>query len=113
MINQCSQCGLCCRLFLINLNEKEYQSGKYQTQFEDYGLFNDFQKAKNFGANIIKQKEDGSCFYLKKNGCSIHGMRPQVCKEFFCTSKSKRFEKMIKQIEKKRFDLVKKKSQEK
>ncbi len=105
MIDKCSQCGLCCRLFLINLNEKEYQSGKYQTQFEDYGLFNDFQKAKNCGANIIKQKGDGDCFYLENNKCSVHKDRPQVCKNFFCDSKSEKFKKMIQQIEKKRINL--------
>lgn len=105
MINKCSQCGLCCRLFLINLNEKEYQSGKYQTQFEDYGLFNDFQKAKNCGANIIKQRESGDCFYLENNKCSVHKDRPQVCKKFFCDSKLKKFRKMIEQIEKKRINL--------
>jgi len=102
MTNQCSQCGLCCQLFLINLNKEEYQSGKYKTQFEDYGLSNDFQKAKNFGANIIEQKGDGSCFYLRNNKCSIHDIRPQVCKEFFCNSKLKRFKKMVQQIEKKK-----------
>jgi len=102
MIDQCSQCGICCRLFLVNLAEEEYRSGEYKTQFEEFGLIDDFYKASACGANILKQKEDGDCIYLKTNECSIHKIRPQVCREFFCTSKLKKFRKMIEQIEKKR-----------
>jgi len=99
MLNDCSQCGLCCRLFLINLSKEEYKSGKYKTQLEEFGLIDNFKSASTCGANILKQKEDGSCVYLKDNKCSIHKIRPQACRDFFCTSKSsKKFEKMIKQI---------------
>lgn len=102
MTDKCSQCGLCCSLFLVNLTEEEYRSGKYSTQFEKFGLIDDFYKTTTSGANTLKQKEDGSCIYLKANKCSIHKIRPQVCREFFCTSKLKRFKKMIEQIEKQR-----------
>lgn len=111
MKDKCSQCGLCCRLFFVNLNEKEYQSGKYKTQFEEFGLFDDFHKAVGCGANILKQKKDGHCLYLKGKDCSIHKIRPQVCREFFCTSKLKKFRKMIEQIEKKRACQEKRKKQ--
>lgn len=99
MTDKCSQCGICCRLFLINLDKEEYQSGKYRTQLGKFGLIDDFNKAASCGANILKQKKDGSCFYLKSNKCSIHKTRPQACRDFFCTSKLKKFQKMIKQIE--------------
>ena len=100
MKNKCSQCGICCRLFLINLTEKEYRSGKYKTQFDELGFINDFSEASACGANTLKQKEDGSCIYLKENKCSIHKTRPQVCREFFCDSKLKKFKKMIVEIKK-------------
>ena len=100
MTNQCSQCGLCCRLFLINLTEEEYQSGKYKTQLGEFGLIDNFRQAATYGTNILKQ-EDDHCLYLKEGKCSIHKTRPQVCKEFFCTSKLKKFRKMIEQIKKK------------
>ncbi len=106
MIDKCSQCGLCCRLFLINLTEKEYRSGEYKTQLEEFGLIDDFQNATSCGANIIKQRENGNCIYLKGKKCSIHKIRPQVCREFFCTSKLKKFGKMIEQIEEKRAYLL-------
>lgn len=99
MIEKCLECGVCCRLFLINLNEEEYRSGKYKTQLGEFGLIDDFRKATARGANILKQEEDGSCFYLKENKCSIHEIRPHVCRDFFCTSSLKKFGKMIKQIE--------------
>lgn len=105
MINKCSQCGICCRLFLVNLTEEEYRSGKYKTQFEKFSLMNDFHSANACGANILKQKKDGSCIYLKEKKCSVHKIRPRVCREFFCTSKLKRFKKMIKQIEKEKYLL--------
>jgi len=102
MINKCFHCGLCCHLFLVNLTEEEYSSGKYKTQLGEFGLIDNFSKAAACGANILKQKEDGRCLYLKRNKCSVHKIRPQVCQEFFCTSKSKKFREMIKQIEKRR-----------
>jgi len=110
MIKKCSQCGLCCSLFLINLTEKEYQSGKYKTQFEEFGLVNNFHKVSKYGMNTLKQRENGNCIYLKRNKCSIHRIRPQACRDFLCTSTLKKFKRMIEQIEKKRTSLKKEKS---
>jgi len=86
MKSKCTGCGVCCKLFIINLNKKESESGFYKTE----------------GGNFLAQNEDGSCVYLKNNSCLIHHKRPLVCRRFFCTSKSKRFVKMIRLIEKKR-----------
>jgi Fe-S-cluster containining protein len=104
MKNDCSQCGLCCRLFLINLTKEEYLSGKYKTQLGDFGAIDNFKKATTCGANILKQKKDESCIYLKDNQCSIHKIRPQACREFFCSSKQKRFQGMIKEIKEKQIN---------
>lgn len=97
-MKKCSECGVCCTLFLINLSEKEYYSKKYKTQLEKFASIDDFKLASDCGANILKQKKDGSCCYLKKNKCSIHKTRPEVCREFFCDSKLKKFKNMIEQI---------------
>ena len=105
MISKCSQCGICCRIFLVNLTEEEYRFGKYKTQFEEYGLIDDFHKANLYGANTIKQKDDGTCPYLKNNICSIYRTRPQACRDFFCTSKLKKFKKMIEQIKKNKIKI--------
>ncbi len=98
MADNCFECGICCKLFLINLNEEEYKSGNYKTQFEEFGLIDDFEEAELCGANIIKQQKDGSCVYLKKGKCSIHVTRPGSCRSFFCTSKNKDFKIMIDKI---------------
>lgn len=98
MANACNSCGLCCKLFYINLSKKEYQSGKYQTILQDHGTIENFSKAKECGANLLAKKEDGSCVYLINNQCSIHATRPEVCRDFFCTTKAKKFESMVKII---------------
>ena len=100
MKDKCSGCGLYCKLFMINLTEDEYKSGKYKTQFEKFGLIEDFEKAESCGANIIAQKDDESCIYLKDCKCSIHKIRPKSCRAFFCASKDSRYKDMISRINK-------------
>ena len=95
---ECSQCGVCCKLFLINLNKEEYNSKKFRTEFEEFGHEENFQEAERSCSNVLKQKEDGSCFYLKDKKCSIHDNRPEVCRNFFCDSKEEKFKEMIEEI---------------
>ena len=102
MGNECLECGVCCKLFLITLIETEYKSKRYKTQFEEFGLIEDFNLAEECGANIIKQNDDSSCIYLKHGRCSIHKIRPEACREFFCTSKDEKFKEMIGKIDAKR-----------
>ncbi len=99
----CSRCGICCSLFLINLTKKEWLSGKYKTEFKEFGLDSDFNKVKQYGGNILSQKKDGSCIYLKNNLCSIHKRRPKSCRDFSCSSTLKKFKGMIRMIKKKDF----------
>lgn len=96
--NTCDSCGVCCELFLININEKEYRSHKFRTQLEEFGFIDNFQEAESCGANIIEQKKDGSCIYLEDNKCSIHLDRPAVCRNFFCDSEDGEFQGMIQDI---------------
>ena len=80
---KCNQCGVCCKLFMINLTEEEYKSGRYKTMFEEFGIVEDFEEAEMTGANILTQNDDGSCIYLKEGKCSIHDERPKSCRNFF------------------------------
>jgi Fe-S-cluster containining protein len=95
---ECLQCGVCCRLFLINLTEDEYNSGRYKTMFDEF--VEDFEEAEMVGANVLERREDGSCVYLIDSKCSIHQDRPQSCRNFFCESKEPRFQGMIEKIKK-------------
>ncbi len=96
-MDECHQSGVCCKLFLINLNKEEYESGKYETELGKFGIV-EFEKAELTGQNILKRREDGSCIYLKDKSCSIHKTRPQVCRGFFCNSKKEQYQDMIRQI---------------
>ena len=58
----------------------------------------DFEEAEMVGANILAQKEDKSCVYLKEGKCSIHSIRPQACRNFFCDSDNPSFKEMIEKI---------------
>ena len=100
MVLKCNQSGRCCKLFLVGLNEEEYKSGKFETELKEFGVIEDFEKAEECGANILKRREDGACIYLKDNMCSIHENRPEVCKGFFCNSKAKKWQGMIKEVNK-------------
>jgi len=33
---------------------------------------------------ILKHKENGDCFYLGPEGCTIHERAPAICREFDC-----------------------------
>ncbi len=90
----CSQCGLCCQLFAINLNQDEYLSGRYETIFQDVATIENFDTAAECGANFLAQNTDGSCAYLVKGKCSIHQHRPEVCREFFCRGEEFEFGEM-------------------
>jgi len=105
MADKCTQCGICCELFLINLTEEEYKSGKYETQFQEFGIVDDFIEAEMGGANIIAQKDDSSCIYLIDGKCSIHQTRPQSCENFFCTSNDPKFSSMIDKINDKKSSI--------
>jgi Fe-S-cluster containining protein len=100
MTNKCKLCGKCCKIFYINLNKKEYNSGKYKTIFENIAKVKSYKKATKCGANFLAKDKAGNCVYLKNNICSIHKTRPQVCKDFFCSSKNKKFKNMIEIIKK-------------
>jgi|WetSurMetagenome_2_1015567.scaffolds.fasta_scaffold23824_4 Fe-S-cluster containining protein len=98
MTKKCNGCGLCCKLFYINLSKEEYLSGKFKTELGEYGVIENFAKVKGCGANLLAKNADGSCVYLKNNLCGIHTDRPNVCREFFCTTRAKKFEGMVEEI---------------
>ena len=95
MANLLNDCGLCCKLFYINLSKAEYESGKFRTIYANLDSIDDFDAAEDCGATLLEKKDDNSCIYLKENLCSIHDTRPAVCREFFCTTKEDKFQNMV------------------
>lgn len=106
MANSCNGCGLCCKLFYINLSKAEYESGKYKTILLEYGFIEDFKLAGSSGANLLAKKDDGSCEYLIDSQCSIHEDRPKVCRDFFCTTKAKKYGTMVEIIQEADIDKI-------
>jgi len=102
LIRSCSQCGICCTLFFINLSQKEWRSGSYKTLVKASEVDDAFGYVEGYGGNILRQKKDGSCIYLKNNACSIHTRRPQSCRDFFCSSPSEKFRVMVSMIKERR-----------
>lgn len=96
--NACRSCGSCCRLFLINLTEKEFNSGEYLTESDNHDHFDDFDSVEEYGLNILKKNIDESCVYLLDNKCSVYDNRPEVCRDFYCGSDRKEFSEMIEEI---------------
>jgi Fe-S-cluster containining protein len=99
MVNSCKNCGACCTLFLVNLSRNEYASGRYQTQLQEHGVIKNFAHAQRCGAHLVAKNADDSCIYRVDNRCRIHAARPQVCRDFFCTSRAKKFAGMVKAIQ--------------
>jgi Fe-S-cluster containining protein len=97
---KCKGCGWCCKLFVVSLSEEEYKKRKYKLMFDEY--IKDFEEAELVGGNLLAQKDDGTCFYLENNRCEIYRDRPQICRNFSCSSKKKQFKDMIVLIKKKR-----------
>lgn len=98
MTHTCNTCGLCCSLFYINLSKKEYESKKFLTIFDNENHNLPYIEAKDCGANFLAKKTDNSCIYLENNLCSIHRDRPNVCRHFFCSTKSQKFKSMVDKI---------------
>ncbi|MBN2789970.1 MAG: YkgJ family cysteine cluster protein [Candidatus Delongbacteria bacterium] len=98
--DNCKGCTQCCKLFLVCLNETEYESCYYDSIVTGYEHLSTFKEVEENGLNILKKKDDGSCVYLKDNKCAIYSKRPQVCRDFFCGSEKKELQKNIEEIEK-------------
>jgi len=92
--NSCEECrslcqALCCRYtWDIKLTREEYQSGQYAAQvicLLSKEVCNNINVICSYQHFKINKKPDNSCIYLDENSyCSIHAIRPQVCRDWSC-----------------------------
>lgn len=69
----CDGCTLCCHGDAVRLLAGD-DLGKYQTEPHPYML----------EARMLTHKPNGDCLYLGDEGCTIHGTKPQMCREMDC-----------------------------
>jgi len=69
----CTMCGNCCRLRIIQITEEDIK------RMEKEGLKDFHVKS---GNEYWMRRENGRCVYLKDDKCSIHKIRPQICRNF-------------------------------
>lgn len=77
----CNGCTRCCRHGdLVRLLPADAPA-QYQTQ--PHPLIPD--------ATALAHGADGNCVYLRSDGCSIHEIKPQMCREMDCRRIAERF----------------------
>lgn len=68
----CGACSACCRLDVIELRpERGDVVARYRHHFEA-------------GRPVLDRKPSGECTYLGREGCTIHGEAPDICRRFDC-----------------------------
>ena len=74
----CNGCIECCRKDLLILHpELGDDPSLYQTMACKHPLT-------GRPAIALEHKPNGGCVYLGKDGCTIHGRAPAICREFDC-----------------------------
>ena len=68
---ECSLCGNCCRFKFIDATEEDIgrlREAGYEDFVDDSGKF--------------MKRVNGRCVFLEDDKCSVHEVRPKVCREF-------------------------------
>lgn len=86
----CGTCHQCCKKSLVLVLPEKGD------RIEDYETF-DMESRK-----VLKFQENGDCWYLGKDGCTIHGRAPFMCRIFDCREQHRMYTRA------QREDLVKK-----
>lgn len=68
---KCTLCGNCCRFRIIALDGRDIK------RIEEAGHRGFVKKS---GSSM--KMDNGKCFFLKDDKCSIYDIRPQVCRDF-------------------------------
>ena len=71
---QCLKCGDCCRIFsTVLLTDTEVESELYLTA------------SRKVDKDVrLRKNTNGNCIYLQDNRCTIHPIKPMVCKNGKC-----------------------------
>ncbi|MFZ0435662.1 MAG: YkgJ family cysteine cluster protein [Chthoniobacterales bacterium] len=80
----CQRCTACCRWpGFVRVTEEEIRSIAHHLGMEEGRFIQDYTRLRpNRGGLALIDREDGACFFLKGNECSIQSVKPQQCKDF-------------------------------
>jgi Fe-S-cluster containining protein len=72
----CGRCTECCRFKKIQLNPYEIARMADNRAISTTEFITQY----TIGGTVLQSRPDGSCIFLKTEGCSIHNDRPLVCR---------------------------------
>lgn len=80
----CQRCTACCRWpGFVRVTEQEIGAIAAHLGMEEEAFIQDCTRLRpNRNGLALIDREDGACFFLKGNECSIHSVKPQQCKDF-------------------------------
>lgn len=73
----CHGCGRCCYDKIIHLNPYEVSR---LAQNREMGTTDFLERYTAANGTALKQRDDGSCIFLRSQGCGVHQDRPLVCR---------------------------------
>lgn len=69
----CGHCNICCRWgYYTEVSYDQGDSPELETEVSPDGR------------TVLRQKENGECFYLVEGKCSVYAIRPLTCRNFDC-----------------------------
>lgn len=80
----CQRCTACCRWpGFVRVTPEEIGAIAAYVQIDEDSFIQEYTRLRpnREGLALIDQ-EDGTCFFLKGNDCSIQAVKPQQCKDF-------------------------------
>jgi len=80
----CQRCTACCRWpGFVRVTEEEIAAIASHVGMEEDHFIQHYTRLRpNRGGLALIDREDGACFFLKGNECSIQSVKPQQCKDF-------------------------------
>ena len=80
----CQRCTACCRWpGFVRVTQEEIKSIAAYMQMDEDAFIQEYTRLRpNRGGLALIDQEDGACFFLKGNDCSIQAVKPQQCKDF-------------------------------
>lgn len=80
----CQRCTACCRWpGFVRVTEEEISAIAGHLGMNEEGFIQEYTRLRpNRGGLALIDREDGACFFLNGNECSIQSVKPQQCKDF-------------------------------